>query len=101
IQHEYVDAVARPFLMDVIYCWSKDFISRRVRFLPTEITHDLCPVTEENNKTECKGVLTDSPTDFRLDSLDARMHMVVSKVGLAGLFAIVLNISFPNKKEES
>ncbi|GKE00045.1 hypothetical protein Tco_1388028, partial [Tanacetum coccineum] len=66
-----------------------------------EITHDLCPVTEENNKTECKGVLTDSPTDFRLDSLDARMHMVVSKVGLAGLFAIVLNISFPNKNEES
>ncbi|GKE23387.1 hypothetical protein Tco_1434899, partial [Tanacetum coccineum] len=126
IQHEYVDAVARPFLMDVIYCWSKDFISRRVRFLPTEITHDLCPVNdsssplanevqsipeainvelreelnhfeevflqnlsvavpsshEENNETECKDVLTDSPKDFRLDSMDARIHMVVSKVGL-------------------
>ncbi|GKD54670.1 zinc finger, CCHC-type containing LTR copia-type gag-polypeptide [Tanacetum coccineum] len=37
---------------------------------------------EEDNEAECKDVLTDSPMNFRLDSLNARIHMVVSEVGL-------------------
>ena len=86
---------------------------------------------EEDNGAECKDVmvkLTD-PTYFPLDSLDARILMVVSQVGLGsflhslvgwfgvllnyyeltlpkfslstdGLSAIVLNVCCPNKIEE-
>ena len=39
---------------------------------------------EEDNEAECKDVMVKQtyPTDFQLDSLDARIHMLVSQVGL-------------------
>ncbi|PWA67852.1 hypothetical protein CTI12_AA316100 [Artemisia annua] len=55
--------------------------------------------SDEDSEAECKDVTTD-PTNFQLDSLDARIHMVVSQVGLDGLFATIPNVCYPNKIEE-
>ncbi|PWA42673.1 hypothetical protein CTI12_AA538640 [Artemisia annua] len=55
---------------------------------------------EEDNEAQGKDVMVTDPMDFHLDILDAKIHMLVSRVGLYGLFAIVPNVCYPNKIDE-